>query len=244
MSDTIPALTSYDAPALDTAFSTLQAQVHTDAAGLRSQEAREAFHLRWLGRKQGRLKLVSDAWLKTAPAEARKPLGMRFNQLKQEIEPALAEAEAQQPADRPASSIDITLPGDPRPGHRTPADQDHARGGAGVPSAWLLHCAGAAGGERLLQLRGAELSAEPSRARHAGHAAGGGSAGSPARDRLLMRTHTSPVQIRTMIAQDAAASNRRTGQGAPQRCGGRDAFAGVPPGGRVCASTAASLSPT
>ena len=43
----------------------------------------------WLGRKQGRLKLISDVWLKNAPAEARKSLGQHFNQLKQQIEQAL-----------------------------------------------------------------------------------------------------------------------------------------------------------
>ena len=58
-------------------------------AGLRTSEDREQFRLYWLGRKQGRLKLISDVWLKNAPAEARKSLGQHFNQLKQQIEQAL-----------------------------------------------------------------------------------------------------------------------------------------------------------
>ena len=87
-------------------------EVRSETASLHDAEA---FRLRWLGRKQGRLKLISDAWLKSAPAEARKPLGMRFNQLKQQIEAALAERGRSAgcvPLRRPA--IDITLPGSVR----------------------------------------------------------------------------------------------------------------------------------
>ena len=54
---------------------------------------------------------------------------------------------------------------------------------------------------RLLQLRVDEFSAEPSRARHAGHALHRRPGRSPQRDRLLLRTHTSPVQMRTMEQQ-------------------------------------------
>ena len=38
----------------------------------------------------------------------------------------------------------------------------------------------------------------------------------PSSDRLLMRTHTSPVQIRTMIDRDAPLPARRARQGVPQ----------------------------
>ena len=52
--------------------------------------------------------------------------------------------------------------------------------------------------DRLLQLRGAEFSAEPSGARYAGHAVHRRAGIEAAARRLLLRTHTSPVQIRTM----------------------------------------------
>ena len=52
----------------------------------------EAFKLQWLGRKQGRLNEVSGRWLKAAPAEAKKALGMRFNALKAVVEGLLDEA--------------------------------------------------------------------------------------------------------------------------------------------------------
>src|SRR5580692_5096739 len=89
MNEDIPQLPSYDEFSLDAAFATLAEEVRGETTLPMDVEA---FRLRWLGRKQGRLKLVSDAWLKNAPAEARKPLGVRFNQLKQQIEAALEQA--------------------------------------------------------------------------------------------------------------------------------------------------------
>src|ERR1700729_944963 len=109
MSDEITPLHHFDDDSLDAAFAALAEEVRTaDKTDV------EAFRLHWLGRKQGRLKLISDAWLKSAPIDARKPLGMRFNQLKQQIEVAL-EAAATAPV-RPAmkAGIDISLPGSVR----------------------------------------------------------------------------------------------------------------------------------
>ena len=45
----------------------------------------------------------------------------------------------------------------------------------------------------------------------------------------VLRTHTSPVQIRAMKAQRAARPHHLPGQGVPARHHGRDAFAHVPP---------------
>src|SRR5713101_7798462 len=115
MNEAIPQLHTYDEPALDAAFATLAEEVRT--ASLKDPEA---FRLHWLGRKQGRLKLISEAWLKSAPAEARKPLGIRFNQLKQKIEAAL-EAPAAAATAPQAQGLDITLPGTLRaPGNPPP----------------------------------------------------------------------------------------------------------------------------
>ena len=201
MSDAIPALSSYDDSALDTAFSNLRSQVETETAALRGEEARDEFHLRWLGRKQGRLKLISDAWLKTAPPEARKPLGIRFNQLKGAIESALAEAGNQQQASRPASSIDITLPGSIRtPGTPHPLIRTMHE------IVRVFHHLGystALGPQVESDFYNFEALNFPPN-----HPARdtqdtllvAGQGDRPARDRLLMRTHTSPVQIRSMIA--------------------------------------------
>ena len=202
MTDTIPQLASHDEPALDQAFHTLADEVRAEAAALTTAEAQENFRLLWLGRKQGRLKLISEAWLKSAPAEARKPLGIRFNQLKQQIEQALeapAAAAAQKSA---APGIDITLPGAIRtPGIQHPlletmrqiVEVFHHLGystnlGPQVETDFYNfealnfppnHPARDTQDTLLVATQQSKTS----------------------RDRLLMRTHTSPVQIRTMVQQ-------------------------------------------
>jgi phenylalanyl-tRNA synthetase alpha chain len=197
MTDQIPHLPAYDEATLDASFAILAEEVRATAA----DHDPEAFRLLWLGRKQGRLKLISDAWLKQAPPEARKPLGMRFNQLKQQIEAAL-EAPAHPAAKPLASGLDITLPGAaPRPGIPHPllttmdrvVEVFHHLGfstslGPQVESDFFNFEAlnfpenhPARDTQDTLQ-----IAAQQSK---------------PSRDRLLMRTHTSPVQIRTMLDQ-------------------------------------------
>jgi phenylalanyl-tRNA synthetase alpha chain len=201
MTDTIPQLNSYDDAALETAFTTLADEVHQQGAELTNAEAQENFRLHWLGRKQGRLKLISDAWLKSAPVEARKPLGIRFNQLKQQIEAAL-EAPVAAASSSGMQGIDISLPGAVRrPGIAHPLLSTmhevvrvfHHLGystnlGPQVESDFYNFEAlnfppnhPARDTQDTLQIAGQQVR--------------------PSRDRLLMRTHTSPVQIRTMIAQ-------------------------------------------
>jgi phenylalanyl-tRNA synthetase alpha chain len=197
MNEDIPQLSSYDESSLDAAFATLAEEVrsetHMDA---------EAFRLRWLGRKQGRLKLVSDAWLKSAPGDARKPLGMRFNQLKQQIEAALADAIALPAAAEVKAGIDITLPGTVRmPGIEHPLLKTMQE------IVGVFHHLGystALGPQVESDFYNFEALNFPPN-----HPARdtqdtlvlAGQQAKPSRDRLLMRTHTSPVQIRTMIAE-------------------------------------------
>ena len=198
MNESIPHLPAYDEPTLDRSFAVLEEEVRTSSA--QSPSDPEAFRLLWLGRKQGRLKLISEAWLKSAPAEARKPLGIRFNQLKQLIEqvletPAIASAPSLPP-------LDITLPGTTRtPGIPHPllttmnrvVEVFHHLGystslGPQVESDFYNFEAlnfpenhPARDTQDTLQIAGQSTK--------------------PSRDRLLMRTHTSPVQIRTMVSQ-------------------------------------------
>lgn len=201
MTDTIPKLTSYDEPSLDSAFRALEKEVSKASATLSTPEMQENFRIDWLGRKQGRLKLISDVWLKSAPAEARKPLGLRFNQLKEQIEQVLAVPAATRAA-ATTRGIDISIPGQiQRPGIAHPLISTmheivrvfHNLGfstslGPQVESDFYNFEAlnfppnhPARDTQDTLQIAGQH--------------------NRPLRDRLLMRTHTSPVQIRTMIAQ-------------------------------------------
>ena len=193
MTDTIPHLPAYDDQTLDLSFAILVKEVRETAASADP----EAFRLLWLGRKQGRLKLISDAWLKSSPPEARKPLGMRFNQLKQQIEAAL-----EAPVDAPAVlGLDITLPGTLRqPGipHPLLTTLDRV-----VEVFHHLGYSTSLGPQVESDFYNFEALNFPEN-----HPARdtqdtlqiAGQSSKPSRDRLLMRTHTSPVQIRSMIA--------------------------------------------
>ena len=97
--EAIPNLTAFDDAALDKAFAALEAQAREAAAGLDGDAAVEAFRLEWLGRKQGRLNEVSGRWLKSAPADAKKALGVRFNALKELVEGLLVAAVGGGPSD-------------------------------------------------------------------------------------------------------------------------------------------------
>ena len=214
----IEALKSYDRTSLDQAFSEIHRLVNGESARLSTKEALEAFRLYWLGRKQGRLKVISDVWLSNAPADRKGDVGKRFNELKAKIEilafgivPAVEKLSADEKkrffaeADRHFSrhnSIDISLPGAIRaPGIVHPllktmqeiVDVFHHLGystnlGPQVETDFYNFEA---------------LNFPPN------HPARdtqdtlvvANQQGRPARDRLLMRTHTSPVQVRTMIAQ-------------------------------------------
>lgn len=190
----IPHLPAYDEATLDVSFAVLAKEV----AATTSSSDPESFRLHWLGRKQGRLKLISEAWLKSAPAEARKPLGIRFNQLKQQIEAALDTPACSAP---PVPSIDITLPGTVRaPGIPHPllttmnrvVEVFHHLGystalGPQVESDFYNF--------EALNFPENHPARDTQDTLQVAH-----QEGKPSRDRLLMRTHTSPVQIRSMIA--------------------------------------------
>ena len=199
MNEAIPQLSNYDEPSLDAAFATLAEEVRGESASLVDVEP---FRLRWLGRKQGRLKLISEAWLKSAPADARKPLGMRFNQLKQQIEAALADGIAAPAVPAAKAKVDITLPGIVRePGIEHPLLKTMHE------IVRVFHHLGystALGPQVESDFYNFEALNFPPN-----HPARdtqdtlvlAGQQARPSRDRLLMRTHTSPVQIRTMIAE-------------------------------------------
>jgi phenylalanyl-tRNA synthetase alpha chain len=191
MNDQIPPLASYDGIALTDAFFALDAEVRITAG----QMPLEEFRLYWLGRKQGRLKLISDAWLKTAPAESRKLLGSSFNELKARIEAVLATESTVEVG----NALDITLPGT-----RRNLGIEHPLVKTSREIVKIFQAMGysvAAGPEVETDYYNFEsLNFPPN------HPARdtqdtlvvADQEGKPLRERLLMRTHTSPVQIRTM----------------------------------------------
>jgi phenylalanyl-tRNA synthetase alpha chain len=147
------------------------------------------------------LKVVSDAWLKTAPTEAKKLIGQRFNALKEEIEALLARAGGGVHAG--FISLDPTLPGIAQP---LGAEHPLIRTMAEIVSVFQrIGYSVAIGPEVETDFNNFEsLNFPPN------HPARdtqdtlviADQEGRPPRERLMMRTHTSPVQIRSMLEHD------------------------------------------
>jgi phenylalanyl-tRNA synthetase alpha chain len=204
MTDEIPNLSAFDDDSLDKAFAALEAQARTAAASLSTEADVEAFRLQWLGRKQGRLNEVSSRWLKSAPPEAKKALGVRFNALKVVVEGLLDQASGAGPTDAAlaAEAIDITLPGSRR---LTGAEHPITKTLNEITSVFAaLGYSVGVGPEVETDFYNFESMNFPP-----GHPARdtqdtlvvANQERRPLRDRLLLRTHTSPVQMRTMESQ-------------------------------------------
>jgi len=191
---------------------------HEAAWKLRWEEWK-SFRDKWISRKSGVLTQINDVWLKGSPKEAKRPAGQLVNDLRKRVEEEVARAEASltrsEEEDQRASpgqsfasmddalrtleGVDITLPG-----ARRPIGAEH-------PVMRTMH--EIVGVFQRLGYSVAEgpvvetdyynfeaLNFPPD------HPARdtqdtlfiAGQQSKPQRERLLLRTHTSPVQIRTM----------------------------------------------
>ena len=197
-------MTNADDHNLDQSFAQLEQEARRAAASLSSPEAVENFRLDWLGRKQGRLKQLSDSWLKSAPAEQKREIGQRFNALKTLVESLLDEAAGAGPTDAAlaADAIDITLPGTVR---LTGAEHPITRTMNELVAifAGLGYSVGVGPEVETDYYNFESMNFPP------GHPARdtqdtlviANQERRSQRDRLLLRTHTSPVQMHTMEQQ-------------------------------------------
>lgn len=176
----------------------LRERFATQAGAVTDRASWEALRATWIGRKQG---LVRDllAGLREVPAAERAGYGQAVNQLKVEVEERLAglEAELEQAAAasrRAASQVDLTLPGRrPASGRLHPVSMVTEQIEAIFAE---LGFSVAEGPEVETELHNFELlnmpEGHPARGDHDTFFLEGGG---------LLRTHTSPVQIRTMLAR-------------------------------------------
>ncbi len=206
MNNEIHPPSSFDDASLDKAFALVSEQAREEAAVLKTADDVDAFKLRWLGRKQGRLNDVS-AWLKAAPPQAKKSVGERFKVLKDLVEGLLESAGAGaggegNDAALASEAIDISLPGTR---HLTGAEHPITRTLNEIVSVFAaLGYSVGVGPEVETDFYNFESMNFPP-----GHPARdtqdtlviAGQDRRPLRDRLLLRTHTSPVQMRTMEQQ-------------------------------------------
>ncbi len=198
-------LLDFSPGALDRRFETLRLAFDQDLVGAPGEREREAVRIKWLGRKQGQLALYSSTYMaKAVSADAKKEVGKRFNDLKQHIEMKLDEVASSRPSDAAFGdeAIDITLPGVRRAlGAEHPLIKTMNEIVAVFAS--LGYSVGIGPEVETDYYNFESLNFPPN------HPARdtqdtlviAQQERKPLRDRLLMRTHTSPVQIRTMERQ-------------------------------------------
>jgi phenylalanyl-tRNA synthetase alpha chain len=111
-------------------FTRLERQLSNDLANSGAHpdaEVIETLRVRWLGRKQGIIRSITDSWLRSAASELKPEIGAKLNALRQLAEQHIDAAAARAPAAAPAEKkpspaavvsgatlgdkLDITLPG-------------------------------------------------------------------------------------------------------------------------------------
>ena len=115
MAYTVPTLKDFSPAALDSAVSELLSALEQESAQPGNADERKSFRDRWLARKDGILTQVNDLWLKPAPKPEKRDVGQRVNQLKAQVEERVDAALKQAPTASVASRVDISLPAIRRP---------------------------------------------------------------------------------------------------------------------------------
>ena len=225
---TVPKLTDFTPSALDSAVRELLSALDQESAAVGSENDWKAFRDRWMARKTGILTQINDLWLKAAPGPNKRDVGQRVNELRKTVEGMVEVAQkkalfAQLPTVEvggelsvPAKDfdafekdfraalilkqkIDVTLPG-----IRRPIGAEHPVIKTMNEIIGVFRNLGYSveeGPEIETDYYNFEALNFPPN-----HPARdtqdtlfiAGQESKPLRDRLLLRTHTSPVQIRTM----------------------------------------------
>ena len=198
---TVPKLTDYSPDALQKAANDCIAACQSEASAVRSDSDLKSFRDRWMARKNGILTQINDLWLKGAPKDAKREAGIRVNELKARIQQLVESAHvAGSGADALASeSVDITLPGVRRP---IGAEHPVMRTWREIVSVFQKLGYSVAEGP-VVETDYYNFEALNFPPNHPARDTQdtlfiAGQQEKPQRERLLLRTHTSPVQIRTM----------------------------------------------
>jgi phenylalanyl-tRNA synthetase alpha chain len=206
--------------ALDRAVSELLSALGNEAAKVKDESEWKTFRDRWMARKGGVLTQVNDLWLRDAPKEAKREAGQQVNRLKAEVELKVegarvwirsAVVEVTHPGiDVPAAAldryafekvgpVDITLPGIRR---HIGAEHPVIKTMHEIVSVFQRLGYSVAEGP-VVETDYYNFEALNFPPNHPARDTQdtlfiAGQRAKPQRERLLLRTHTSPVQIRTM----------------------------------------------
>jgi phenylalanyl-tRNA synthetase alpha chain len=200
----ISQLTDYSLAALESAANECVRACQKEASAVRNDAELKAFRDRWIGRKSGILKQINDLWLKAAPKDAKRNVGHVVNEVKAAVENILQTAESNRlelATGTPLASerVDISLPGVRRPiGAEHPVIKTMHE----VVGVFQRLGYSVADGP-VVETDYYNFEALNFPPNHPARDTQdtlfiAAQQGKPQRERLLLRTHTSPVQIRTM----------------------------------------------
>jgi len=198
---TVPKLADYSPSPLDAAVRDLLSALESESKAVTNESDWKNFRDRWMARKNGILTQINDLWLKPAPGAAKRDVGQRVNELKSRVERTIDAARERLKSASPLESdrLDITLPGIRRP---IGAEHPVIRALNEIVSVFkAMGYSVSEGPEIETDYYNFEALNFPPN-----HPARdtqdtlfiAGQQAKPLRERLLLRTHTSPVQIRTM----------------------------------------------
>ena len=198
---TVSKLTDYSPAALEKAAAACVRACADEAAAVRNDAELKAFRDRWLARKNGMLTQINGLWLKGAPKDAKREAGIRVNELKTRI-PELVEGAKVRRDDAgsaQAERVDIFLPGIRRP---IGAEHPVIKTVREMVSVFQKLGYSVAEGP-VVETDYYNFEALNFPPNHPARDTQdtlfiAGQQSKPQRERLLLRTHTSPVQIRTM----------------------------------------------
>ena len=201
MSYTVPKLTNYSAAALENAAAKCIRACADDAAAVRNEAELKAFRDRWIGRKNGVLTQINDLWLKGAPKDAKREAGIRVNEVKARIQELVegARVGGDESVSAPAERVDISLPG-----VRRPIGAEHPVIKTTNEMVRVFQKLGYSVADGpVVETDYYNFEALNFPPNHPARDTQdtlfiAGQQAKPQRERLLLRTHTSPVQIRTM----------------------------------------------
>jgi phenylalanyl-tRNA synthetase alpha chain len=203
---TVPKLTDYSAEALERAAEECIRACADEAARVRNEAELKSFRDRWMARKSGVLTQINDVWLKGAPKDGKREAGIRVNEVKARIQEVVEEAHV--PRNHSAASIacdsieervDIFLPGIRRPiGAEHPVMKTSREMSAVFQRLGYSIAEGPVIETDYYNFEALNFPPNHPARDTQDTLFIAGQQSKLQRERLLLRTHTSPVQIRTM----------------------------------------------
>jgi phenylalanyl-tRNA synthetase alpha chain len=216
---TVPTLTDYSEASLDDAVTDLRLAFENEAKEVLEQSSSSSLSLvqkgqvfdefrnRWQARKSGIVTQVNELWLRGAPTNAKKVVGLNVNKVRLWLDGRIPEVEQDanilrnqaRPQRTSQEQVDISLPGIRRP---IGAEHPIIRTMHEIVSVFQKLGYSVADGP-VIETDYYNFEALNFPPNHPARDTQdtlfiAGQQSKPARERLLLRTHTSPVQIRTM----------------------------------------------